>query len=203
FVYCLYFAYYTFMGKGKVDKLPKKPHEAPIGMLISPIILATLVVVIFFIPNVIGKYFIKPAVLAIQPQLYNTSSDVAIHVQAFHGFTPELKMTIGVVLIGFILFLTLKKWQPLYQLQPDKLSLNNLYDRMMRVADVDSKKISELYMTGAIRHYLMYMFSFIVVIVIATLFWKDGFSFSFENTAKIGLFEIIVVFVLVASTVTV
>ena len=65
--------------------MPKKPHEAPIGMLIAPMILATIVIVMFFIPNVIGKRFIKPAVVAIQPTLYASPSAVDIHVKAWHG----------------------------------------------------------------------------------------------------------------------
>lgn len=203
FVYCLYFLYYTFMGKGHISQLPKKPHEAPIGMLISPIILASLVIAIFFIPNVIGKYFIKPAVLAMQPQLYNTIDDIPIHVQAWHGWTTELQMTIGIVVIGFLLFITLKKWQPIYRFVSEKWSLNGLYNRLMRFADVDSQKLSNLYMTGSMRHYLMYMFAFIVIAVISTLFMSDGFKYSTANTATIGTFEIATLIVMIIGTLTV
>ncbi|MEN0588234.1 Na+/H+ antiporter subunit A [Kurthia gibsonii] len=203
FVYCLYFLYYTFMGKGNTSKLPKKPHEAPIGMLISPIILASLVVAIFFIPNVIGKYFIKPAVLAMQPQLYETIDDIPIHVQAWHGWTTELQMTIGIVVIGFLLFITLKKWQPIYRFVSEKWSLNGLYNRLMRFADVDSQKLSNLYMTGSMRHYLMYMFAFMVVAVISTLFMSNGFNYSTANTAEVGIFEIATLIVMIIGTLTV
>lgn len=203
FVYCFYFAYYTFIKKGNPEKLPKKPHEAPIGMLISPIILALLVITIFFIPNTVGKYLINPAVLAIQPQIYNSTEDIHIHVAAWHGFTLELWMTIGIVVLGFILFITLKKWQPLYQKLPQKLTLNHLYNRFMRLLDSDSQKISNVYMTGSNQHYLSYMLLSAVGLILTTLFIKDGFNFSFKNTAPLSFFELAIVVVIVASTVLV
>ena len=49
FVYSLYFVFHTFRGKHKPEQLPKAAHEAPIGMLVSPGILATLVIVFFFV----------------------------------------------------------------------------------------------------------------------------------------------------------
>ncbi|GEK34682.1 Na(+)/H(+) antiporter subunit A [Kurthia sibirica] len=204
FAYCLYFLYNTFIAKSDYKELPKKPHEAPFGMLISPIILASFVVIIFFIPNIIGKYFVKPAVLAIQPQLYRSASEIDITVKAFHGFkSTELWMTIAVVIVGFILFSTMKKWRKIYTLVPEKWSFNHLYDQLMLAADVGSKKLSNLYMTGAIRHYLMYMFACIVALVVTTLFLKDGFKFSFAHTAKIGIFEVAIVIVLIVGTLTV
>lgn len=48
FIYSMILVFKTFTGKYQPEKLEKKPHEAPIGMLISPIILASLVIVIGF-----------------------------------------------------------------------------------------------------------------------------------------------------------
>ena len=49
------------------DRLDREAHEAPFGMLIAPSILAVLVVGIFFFPNVIGNYLLRPAMAAIYP----------------------------------------------------------------------------------------------------------------------------------------
>ena len=43
---------------------------------------------IFFIPNVIGDMFIKPAVAVIQPFLYTTPTQVDVHV--LHGMVLQL-----------------------------------------------------------------------------------------------------------------
>lgn len=112
-------------------------------------------------------------------------------------------MTIGIVVIGFLLFVTLKKWQPIYRFVSEKWSLNGLYNRLMRFADVDSQKLSNLYMTGSMRHYLMYMFAFMVVAVISTLFMSNGFNYSTANTAEVGIFELATLIVMIIGTLTV
>ncbi|WP_323648082.1 Na+/H+ antiporter subunit A [Lysinibacillus xylanilyticus] len=201
FVYSFYFVFRTFTGKYTPEKYPHKPHEAPIGMLISPMILAALVVTIFFIPNLVGDTFVKPAVQAIQPFLYDSPKDVDIHVAAWHGeITPELLMTFGIVIIGVLLFVALPKWQGIYQKFPRSLTLNNVYDKIMLGLDVGLNRVSRLYMTGSMRHYLLYMFSSIAAIVIGSLFVKKAFTVSFQDTAPINPYEIILVVVLVIGT---
>lgn len=203
FIYSLYFVFKTFTGKLQIEKLPKKPHEAPIGMLVSPVILASLVVTIFFIPNVIGDLFVKPAVAVVQPFLYTTPTQIDVHVSAWHGITTELLMTIGIVVVGLLLFLALSKWQKVYKLVPERFSLNKLYDFVMDVLLVTAmERFSNLYMTGSIRKYLTYMFTAIVSIVIATLFIKNAFVVSFENVSPITLYEITLIIVLIIGTIT-
>jgi len=201
FVYSFYFVFRTFTGTYKPEKLPHKPHEAPIGMLISPMILAALVVTIFFIPNLVGDTFVKPAVQAIQPFLYDSPKDIDIHVAAWHGeITPELVMTFGIVIVGVLLFVALPKWQVIYQRFPKSLTLNNAYDKIMLGLDVGLNRVSRLYMTGSMRHYLLYMFSSIAAIVIGSLFVKNAFTVSFQDISPIRPYEIILVVVLVIGT---
>ena len=203
FIYSFYFVFKTFTGKLQAEQLPKKPHEAPVGMLVSPVILASLVVTIFFIPNIIGDVFVKPAVAVIQPFLYTTPTQVDVHVHAWHGVTPELLMTIGIVVVGLLLFLTLSKWQKAYKIVPEFLSLNKLYDFIMNVLLVTAmERFSSLYMTGSIRKYLTYMFTAIVSIVIATLYIKDAFIISFENVSPITFYEVTLIIVLIIGTLT-
>ena len=170
-------------------------------MLISPMILAALVVTIFFIPNLVGDTFVKPAVQAIQPFLYDSPKDIDIHVAAWHGeITPELVMTFGIVIVGVLLFVALPKWQVIYQRFPRSLTLNNAYDKIMLGLDVGLNRVSRLYMTGSMRHYLLYMFSSIAAIVIGSLFVKNAFTVSFQDISPIRPYEIILVVVLVIGT---
>ncbi|HSO57710.1 MAG TPA: Na+/H+ antiporter subunit A [Paenisporosarcina sp.] len=203
FVYSFYFVFRTFTGKLKPDLLPKQAHEAPIGMLISPAILGSLVVAIFFIPNVIGDALVKPAVMAIQPFLYTSPDDIKIHISAWHGFQPELWMTIGIFLIGYLLYRTLPKWQPLYNKFPEGFSLNRLYDSMMFLSEVGTNRLSRLYMTGYMRSYLVYMFTGIILLTISTVLIENAFEVSFAMLAPIRFFELVVALVLVAGTVTI
>lgn len=201
FVYSLYFVFHTFTKKGNVEALPKKPHEAPIGMLISPMILATLVVVLFFIPNVLAATFIKPAVMAIQPFLYSSPADIDIHIAAWHGFKPELWMTLLIFVFGTLLFMTLAKWQKIYSYWPQKLTFNAFYNFVMNeLLDRKMAQFERLYMVGSIRTYIKYMMSAISIIVISTLFIQDAFAFTFKGTSKIELFDALIVIVLMVGT---
>src|SRR5699024_6630737 len=109
FIYSFYFVFHTFAGKQKREALPAKPKEAPIGMLVAPIILAILVVVIFFIPNIVGDMLVKPAVVAMQMGLYNGPSDVPVHVAAVHGLTSHFLLTLGGLDLRWLLQRTLTK----------------------------------------------------------------------------------------------
>src|SRR5699024_154648 len=48
FLYSMILVFKTFSGKVRVGRADKKVHEAPIGLLISPMILACFVIIIFF-----------------------------------------------------------------------------------------------------------------------------------------------------------
>ena len=65
FVYSMIIVFQTFLGKHQPDRLDRKAFEAPVGMLIAPSILALFVVGIFFFPNVVGNYLLRPAMAAV------------------------------------------------------------------------------------------------------------------------------------------
>ncbi|MFX3675337.1 MAG: Na+/H+ antiporter subunit A [Paenisporosarcina sp.] len=203
FVYSFYFVFRTFTGKYQPELLPKQAHEASIGLLISPAILGSLVLLIFFIPNIIGDVLVKPAVMAIQPFMYTLPSDIDIHITAWHGFKPELWMTIGIIVLGLFLYWTLSKWQPLFSKFPHGMTINRLYESMMFLSEVATNRLSTLYMTGFIRSYLVYMFSGITLLTISTLLIKDAFNISFATLAPIRFYELIIALLLIAGTITI
>ncbi|PWA12750.1 Na+/H+ antiporter subunit A [Pueribacillus theae] len=198
FVYSFYFLFHTFAGKHKPEELPKQAHEAPFGMLLPAGILGLFVIMIFFIPNVVGNAFIKPAVAAIQPFLYQTPSDIDITISAWHGFNTEFFMTVGIFLLGGLLFWTLEKWRKAYDLVPN--SLNSLYDGMRYMSETGANRFSNWYMTGYIRTYLIYIFTFLIAAVTGTLLLKNAFVIDFESVSSISIYTIIVIVILIAAT---
>lgn len=203
FIYSFYFVFYTFAGKHKPEQLPKKAHEAPIGMLLSPAFLAILVLVIFIIPNVVGDWLVKPAVAAIQPFLYSSPQEVPVDVAYWHGANTEFFMTLGIFAIGFLMFWTLRNWQKSYDLYPESLTLNRLYDNMMILSDTGANRFSRLYMTGFMRTYLVYMFSFVIIIVLGTFVLNEAFAIDMNNLAPVGLYEIVIMLAMFGSILTI
>src|SRR5690625_7441312 len=68
FLYCAILFFKTFTGKLQAEKLEvRHVNEAPIGMLLSPIILGALVVIFGLFPNILANTLIEPAMSAILP----------------------------------------------------------------------------------------------------------------------------------------
>ncbi|MCM3440325.1 Na+/H+ antiporter subunit A [Metabacillus halosaccharovorans] len=202
FIYCMILLFKTFTGEYKPEKLGKKAHEAPLGMLLSPIILASLVIVIFFFPNVLAKYLLKPALHAVLPNVAE-SGVFEVKISAWHGWNTELFMTIGVVLVGGVLYLLLKKWQKVYAIYPESLKLNNLYNLGIEKSEQASRLLTEKYMTGSIRQYLIYIFLFMILMLGGSLFFFNGISFDSSKDAPVTLFEmgLLIAMLLTASSV--
>ncbi|MEH7386451.1 Na+/H+ antiporter subunit A [Bacillus sp. JJ1521] len=200
FIYCMILVFKTFRGKYKLDNT-RVVHEAPLGMLISPIILGSLVIIGFFFPNLLSNYLLKPALTSVLPVL--SEADVLeIKIEAWHGYlNPELWMTIGVVVLGTILYLNLRKWYRIYQTYPQSLTINNLYNLALDKIENISGSITNFYMTGFIRDYLVYIMGFMILVVGGSIWLFNGISFDSSNDAPVTLFEIAIMIVAVISAV--
>ncbi|TMU84550.1 Na+/H+ antiporter subunit A [Bacillus sp. BHET2] len=203
FIYSMILVFKTFTGKHQPEKLEKKPHEAPLGMLISPIILASLVVIFGFFPNILSERIIAPAVAAITPSLIQDGHAVEAHISFWHGFTPELFMTFGVILFGILLYLTLPSWRKVYTWIPERFTLNSFYDEGMIRSERGAHNFTSGYMTGFIRTYLVYIFSFLIGISLFAMWFKGAFTINTDELAPVGVYEIAIALLLVISAVTI
>ncbi|WP_156424273.1 Na+/H+ antiporter subunit A [Bacillus sp. FJAT-27445] len=201
FIYCMVLVFKTFRGKYKPERLDKKPHEAPLGMLIPPIVLAALVVGIFFFPNTLSEYLLQPAAHAVLPGL--PEGVFAKKISPWHGFNLELIMTIGVVLLGIILYLYRRNWVGLLRRYPESLTLNTFYAFGLERGEEGSRFITERYMTGYIRDYLAYAFSFLILLAGGALLVSNRLSFSSVKNAPISIFEGALAVALLAASFTV
>jgi multicomponent Na+:H+ antiporter subunit A len=198
FLYSMVLLFKTFTGKHQPEKLEKKPHEAPMGMLISPIVLASLVVVFGFFPNILSNSIIAPTVSSIMPG--NTAD---VHISFWHGFKPELFMTLGVIAFGVVLFKTLPKWNGVYRVFPENLSLNSLYDQLLLGIEKLSSQLTRTFMNGSIRTYLVYIFTFFIVILATTLAVKNAFKFDTSNISSIGFYEVLLAIAVVIASISI
>ncbi|WP_283153952.1 Na+/H+ antiporter subunit A [Guptibacillus hwajinpoensis] len=189
FVYSIMLFFRTFTGKQR-DKLPKEPHEAPIGMLISPIILVLLVIVIAFVPNVFGHSLLSPMVDSIAGSAGET------HIKFWHGFGPALYMSLAVLLLGTAFYLTRTKWERIYTILPGKLSAAKAYDGIITGIINGSKKLTNGYMTGSLRHYMIYILIFFIALVSTTISVTGGFKMSFDDLAPIAIPELLIAIVM-------
>ncbi|WP_134702422.1 Na+/H+ antiporter subunit A [Ammoniphilus sp. YIM 78166] len=203
FIYSMVLVFKTFTGKYQPEKLDKKPHEAPIGMLIPPIILASLVVIFGIFPNLLSYSLIEPAMASIIPSVLGPEQQFYVNIYHWHGLTTELYMTIGVIALGTILYLSLSKWSGIYNWFPKKLALNHFYDHGLISMERVANKITRFHMTGLIRDYLVYIFAFLIIVIGGGLFTLNAFTFDSSTTAPIGIYEVILALIMVVAAVAV
>ena len=73
----------------------------------------------------------------------------------------------------------------------------------MVLSESGVSRFSKMYMTGFIRTYLVYMFSFVIFIVLLTLVMTDSFMVNFDNLAPIGVYEIVILLAMLGATATI
>ncbi|CAI6307696.1 Na(+)/H(+) antiporter subunit A [Bacillus subtilis] len=201
FIYSMKLLFKTFRGNYQPEQLEKQAHEAPVGMLIPPVILVALAVSLFFFPNILSYSLIEPAMNSIYPTLLAGHEKFHVHISQWHGVTTELLMTAGIVVIGTIGYLSLNQWKGIYKLFPSKLTLNRLYDKLLTLMEKGSYRVTKQYMTGFLRDYLLYIFAGFIILIGGAFAIKGGFSFKTEGMAKIGVYEIILTLVMISATV--
>ncbi|MGN7401812.1 Na+/H+ antiporter subunit A [Cytobacillus praedii] len=202
FIYCMILVFKTFMGKYRPERLDKEAHEAPIGMLLPPIILSCLVIVIFFFPNIVSDHLLQPALTAVLPQ-FAEAGGIEVNITPWHGWSTELFMTMGVVGFGVLMYRSLKKWSRLYGYFPQALTLNGIYNHLLAGMERISLKLTKQYMTGFVRDYLVYIFTFMVFLLGGSLWLSNDLSFDLSNNAPIHLYEAGVILAMLIAALTV
>jgi len=196
FVYSAIFVVRTFLGKRSPEPLPAQPHEAPIGLLLPPAALVSLVVVIGLFPDVAGYALIEPTLEAVFPTLLAPGDHFHVHISFWHGWTTELYMTIGVVAAGSLAFWQLRRWIAVYRAFPERFGLNALYDRLLAGLERGSARLTNAYMTGSIRHYLIYIFVFLIAVVGYAMGSTGSFGairIDDPSYAPVGIYEALLV----------
>ncbi|UOE95617.1 Na+/H+ antiporter subunit A [Alkalihalobacillus sp. LMS39] len=199
FVYCLIMFFKTFFGKFKPENFDvKHVHEAPIGMLISPIILGSLVILIGFFPNLLTHSIIEPAISAILPD-----QRFYLDIYHWHGINTELLMTLGVIAFGTVIYLTAKKWMQLSIYLRERDPLNYMYDNGLIGLIKGSTKVTQMQMTGLLRDYFAYMLTFFILAIGYTFIRYEAFAIDTVNVAPISPFMWILVLIFIAATLSV
>lgn len=193
FIYSMVLLFKTFTGKASFDKLEKSPHEAPIGMLISPVILGSLAVIIGIFPNLLSYSIIEPAMAAVVPDLLKPGEKFLVNIEFWHGWTVEIFMTLSVIVIGFLLYKVYGRLNVMNRASSGRFSLNRAYDWSLQSLESLSQRLTNRYMTGSVRHYLLYIFGFMIFILVVTFIRTEGITFAGNGFAPISIYECILI----------
>lgn len=98
-------------------------------------------------------------------------------------------MTLGVVAAGILLFKSYTRLRVLDREARGRNTLNRVYDASLRLLERGSARLTDAYMTGSNRHYLLYIFSFLIVAVLSVLLREPGISFGMKQYADLSFYE--------------
>lgn len=195
FVYSMYLFFGVFLGKKHLNQLPKKPHEASAGLLISPFILVFGIIFIGLFPNIANESLISHAATSVTGVVSNTV------IEYWHGFIPAFILSLVVVGIGTLLVTTREKWKPIYKAIPGRFSFNKVYDGLINRVNRYSEKITNTYMTGSVRSYMIYILMATTLGTLFILFYTNSFVISFKNLSPITIIEISIAFIMIIAAI--
>jgi multicomponent Na+:H+ antiporter subunit A len=203
FVYSLIIVLRTFAGRYRPEKLETTPHEASFGLLLPPMLLASLAIVFGLFPNLLSYSLIEPAIASISPGLLSAGESFHVHISFWHGFTTELFMTAGILAAGTVLYVLHGRMKAIHAPLAMKPSWNGLYNWGMRAVGPASKRFTSRYMTGSIRHYVSYILVFLIVSLTAVLLTTEGIRFDASGYAPISFYEGTAILALIVSAIAI
>src|SRR5699024_1147327 len=89
-----------------------------------------------------------------------------------------------------------------YRLGSKSLSINHFYDQGLIYSSLGAEKITDGYMSGYIRSYLVYIFSGFTVLAVITLINTD-ITFDWSTTSEITITEVAIMLIILASLVAI
>ena len=131
------------------------------------------------------------------------ASALQIEVKAWHGINGALLMTMGIIIVGTILYLTFDKWRRLYRFYPETYTLDNLYELVLVKMESASRAATNWYMTGSLRDYLVYILGFTIALTGGAALLFGGVAFDFSQNSPVHLYEIILLGGMVIAALTV
>ncbi len=196
FVYSMYLFFGTFIKKQEKDnKVNDSIKEAPIGMIIAPAILVFGVIIIGLMPNLFNSSLLSHTAQSILP------TSTVNSIKFWHGLNTPFIMSLIVVIVGAILAYTKKYWDKIYHFFPGNYSFNRVYDRSLMIIDSSSKKITNYYMNGSVRTYMMLILGTMVVVSFFFMYMTDGFTIDYSDLANITVLEATLVFAIIVSAI--
>src|SRR5699024_11695031 len=103
--------------------------------------------------------------------------------------------------LGTLLFLTMTRWNRIYNVLPGHLSFNRVYDRSLTSIDQMSSKLTNFYMNGSVRTYMSLILGTTFIISFFFMYITDGFTIDFSDLASVTVLEIVVVIAIIVAEV--
>lgn len=179
---------------GKAGDTPKHPHEAPVTMLLGPLLLAGLSIGFAIYPGMLSKIVLDPAAASI------FSAPFHIHLHLWHGFNLVVALsglTFALGLAGGIYAIRLRTQGRLGKLRDIPFTPTQAYQYVLKGLLWTARSQTRLLQHGYLRFYIVSVIATTLTLVVITLARVRNVQFI---PLGIRIEEITVAGVLLAST---
>lgn len=167
----------------------KKP-----GILLwgPPIILSVAGIVFGVFPGIIEGSLIKPVVAAMGQDAGDQ------HLQLWHGFNTVLWLSVATIVIGTVLYFTIKPSQKLVKMvaRVEYISPESIISGFWSLFNKFSSLWTRIFQNGYLRNYVSTILVFLIGLTGYVLYNTANFSMDFSTLSEITVYEIVVVTIL-------
>ena len=184
---------------GRTVQAPRAPHEAPLSMLVGPLVLAALGLLFGLAPGLVQDGLLRPAAAVVLGAPY------AFDLYLWHGLTLALGLSLLTVSFGAVLVATWRRWQPavLERFGGVRVGPVAVYEggwrRLLRFAEVQTRIVQ----SDDLRHHLTTIVAFTVVLTGGVALWRGGLESMVWATVGAYLHEFLYFAVILLATATV
>lgn len=177
------------------EKYPSdKPHEAPLQMWISPMILAGLGIAYGLFPQL----FNKPAMAMINNII---SRPINLEIKLWHGFNLIFLFSIFTLAAGLVLYLS---WNKILSLADSTPKLKFLYPSFLYKKGIQdllnfSKLQTKIFQNGYLRYYILTILSFVLIVAGFTLFNFNSIN-EININSSISIYEITISIMIISGS---
>src|SRR5690625_2813881 len=100
------------------------------------------------------------------------------------------------------MYLFRNTWMPVYRLGSKTFTINHLYDQGLIYSRLGAEKITDGYMSGYIRSYLVYIFAGFAVLAVITMINTD-MTFDWDTVSAITIPEVAIMLIILAALITI
>ncbi|MEI2693261.1 MAG: hydrogen gas-evolving membrane-bound hydrogenase subunit E [Anaerolineae bacterium] len=185
---------------GPRQETPKHPHEAPIGMLVGPVLLALLSIALAWPPllDVVDTLLYAAASASLGQPLGD------LHLAFWHGVNLPLILSSVAIAAGVILYWQRRRFWALQQRVPAGLTLNRVYDGALVGLNRLAVGVTGAIQTGTLRHYLMMILGTLGVSVLWALLAGDGLQWQLNlDLSQVAAYEVAAAILMIVAAVAV
>ena len=183
---------------GNLLPTPKLPHEAPIKMLIGPLVLSVFGLLSGMFPNLFIQKLLDQSTISI------LAEELGITVKLWHGFNFVLLLSFVTLALGISIYYFRKQIiQALDNIFLTKfIKPSYWYERLLNGTLSFARLQTKVLQNGYLRYYIIFIILTTLGLAGFTLFRIPGLD-SLEINLDLTIYELIIALIIIASTILV